>query len=65
MSVYAKVGVAQDPLHCPIKLAGIDPETTIFINRPLPTPPSSITVVDNTTPEKSILVQWDTKVFVY
>ena len=25
MSVYAKVGVAQDPLHCPINLTGIDP----------------------------------------
>ena len=64
MSVYAKVGTAQDPLHCPIKLTGIDPETTIFINRPLPTPPSSITVVGNTTStgasrdtEESILVQ--------
>ena len=37
MSVYAKLGIAQDPLHCPIKLTGINPETTIFINRPPPT----------------------------
>ena len=42
MSVYAKVGIAQDPLHCPIKLTGIDPEATIYINRPLPHPPPSL-----------------------
>ena len=48
-SIYAEVGVAKKPLHYPIKLAGIDPSKTIFINRPLPTPPSSITVVGNTT----------------
>ena len=55
LSIYAEVGVAKKPLHCPIKLAGIDPSRTIFINRPKP--PSSITVVGNTTPEESILVQ--------
>ena len=44
MSIYAEVGVAKKPLHYPIKLAGIDPSRTIFINRPLP-----ITVVGNTT----------------
>lgn len=37
MSVYAKP-VAQDPLHFPIKLTGIDPEMIIYINR---SPPSS------------------------
>ena len=37
MSVYAKPGVAKEPLHCPIKLIGIYPETTIYINR---SPPS-------------------------
>ena len=42
MSVYAKVGIAQDPLHCPIKLTGIDPEATVYINRPLPPPPPSL-----------------------
>ena len=41
MSVYAEPGVAQKPFHCPIKLTGIDPETTIYINRPPPAPPSS------------------------
>ena len=41
MSVYAKPGIAQDPLHCPIKLTGIDPEKTIYINRPPPTPSES------------------------
>ena len=38
MSVYAKPGIAKKPLHCPIKLTGIDPETTIYINRPPPPP---------------------------
>ena len=42
MSVYAEVGVAKKPLYCPIELTGIDPETTIYINRPPPPPaPSS------------------------
>ena len=41
ISVYAKPGVAQDSLNYPIKLTGIDPETTIFITRPPPPPPSS------------------------
>ena len=41
MSVYAKPGIAKDPLHCPIILTGIDPETTIYINRPPPLPPSN------------------------
>ena len=44
ISVYAEVDAVK-PLHCPIKLTGIDPETTIYINRPLPlctaAPPSS------------------------
>ena len=34
--MYAKPGIAQDPLCCPIKLTGIDPETTIYIIRPPP-----------------------------
>ena len=39
ISVYAEVGVAKEPLHCPIKLTGIDPEATIYINlQPLPPP---------------------------
>ena len=37
MDVHAKVGVTQDPLHYPIKIIGIDPEKTIYINRPPPT----------------------------
>ena len=41
MSVYAKAGIAQEPLHCPIKLTGIDPETTIYINRRLPSSPAA------------------------
>ena len=41
ISVYAKPGIAQDPLHCPIKLTGIDPERTTYINQPPPPPPPS------------------------
>ena len=41
MSVYAKPGIVQDPLHCPIELTGIDPETTVYINRLPPPAPSS------------------------
>uniref|UniRef100_A0A1X7U115 RNA helicase n=1 Tax=Amphimedon queenslandica TaxID=400682 RepID=A0A1X7U115_AMPQE len=33
ISVYAKPGIAKDPLHCPIKLTGIDPSIIIYINR--------------------------------
>ncbi|XP_019860875.1 PREDICTED: uncharacterized protein LOC109589202 [Amphimedon queenslandica] len=36
ISVYAKPGIAKDPLHCPIKLTGIDPSKIVYINR---TPP--------------------------
>ena len=32
ISVYAEVDAVK-PLHCPIKLTGIDPEKTIYINR--------------------------------
>ena len=39
MTVYAKPGIARDPLSCPIKLTGIDPEISIFINRGPPHPP--------------------------
>ena len=44
MSVYAKPGISQDPLHFPITLMGIIPETTIYINRlpPLSLPSSSM-----------------------
>ena len=36
LSVYAKPGIAMDPLNCPIEITGIDPETTIYIIRPPP-----------------------------
>ena len=39
MSVYVKPGIAQEPLNCAIKLTGIDPERTIYINRQLPLSP--------------------------
>lgn len=49
MSVYAIPGIAKEPLHCPIKLRGIIPEGTIYINRsPPPTepqPPSVPTIL--------------------
>ena len=41
VTVYAKPGIAQDPLCCPIELTGIDPEKTINISRLPPPPPSS------------------------
>ena len=34
--MYAEIGVAKKPLHCPIELTGIDPDTTICINRSPP-----------------------------
>ena len=39
MSVYAKPGIAQDPLHCPIKLTGIDPSKIVYINKSPPALP--------------------------
>ena len=42
MSVYAEIGVAKKPLHCPIELTGIIPAKTVYIIRSLPpSPPSS------------------------
>ena len=41
MAVYAEASVAKKPLHCPIKLTGINAPKTVYINRPLPPPPSS------------------------
>ena len=41
ISVYAEVGAVK-PLHCPIKLTGIDPEIIIYINRPLPSSPAAL-----------------------
>ena len=38
MSVYAKPGVATEPIRHPITLLGIEPETTIYISRPPPSP---------------------------
>ncbi|XP_019855754.1 PREDICTED: uncharacterized protein LOC109584435 [Amphimedon queenslandica] len=42
MSVYAKPGIAQDPLHCPIKLTGIDPSKIVYINKSPPALPPSM-----------------------
>uniref|UniRef100_A0A1X7TW02 Death domain-containing protein n=1 Tax=Amphimedon queenslandica TaxID=400682 RepID=A0A1X7TW02_AMPQE len=39
MSVYAKPGVATESIRHPIKLLGIEPETTIYINRQPPPSP--------------------------
>ncbi|XP_011405977.2 PREDICTED: uncharacterized protein LOC105313890 [Amphimedon queenslandica] len=49
ISVYAKPGIAKDPLHCPIELIGIDPSKIIYINR---TPPLSHTI-DSTSSSSS------------
>ena len=45
MSVYVEVNVANKPLHCPIKLTGIDPKTTVYINQPLPPPPPIVSLL--------------------
>ena len=42
ISVYAKPGIAEEPLHCPINLTGVNPSKTIFINRPLPPSPANL-----------------------
>ena len=42
MSVYAKPGIAKDPLHCPIKLTGIDPSRIVYINKSPPALPPSM-----------------------
>ena len=44
MSVYAEIGVAKKPLHCPIKLTGIDPFKIVYINKSPPPalPPPSM-----------------------
>ena len=41
VDIYAEPGAAKEALHCPVKLTGIVPETTININRPPPSLPSS------------------------
>ena len=41
IDIYAEPGAAKEALHCPVKLTGIVPETTIVISRPPPPPPSS------------------------
>uniref|UniRef100_A0A1X7T697 Uncharacterized protein n=1 Tax=Amphimedon queenslandica TaxID=400682 RepID=A0A1X7T697_AMPQE len=50
VSVYAEIGVAKKPLHCPIDLIGIDPDTTICINR---SPPPSSSMRDSTSSSSS------------
>ncbi|XP_019861688.1 PREDICTED: uncharacterized protein LOC109590207 [Amphimedon queenslandica] len=46
ISVYAEIGVAKKPLHCPIKLTGIDPSMTIYIDR---CPPPTPSIIDSTS----------------
>ncbi|XP_019860115.1 PREDICTED: uncharacterized protein LOC109588382 isoform X1 [Amphimedon queenslandica] len=50
VSVYAEIGVAKKPLHCPIELTGIDPDITICINR---SPPPSLSMRDSTISSSS------------
>ncbi|XP_019850961.1 PREDICTED: uncharacterized protein LOC109581346 [Amphimedon queenslandica] len=50
LSVYAKPGTAQEPLHCSIELIGIDPSRIVYINAS-PPPPSSM--IDSTTGSNS------------
>uniref|UniRef100_A0A1X7U1U4 Uncharacterized protein n=2 Tax=Amphimedon queenslandica TaxID=400682 RepID=A0A1X7U1U4_AMPQE len=51
ISVYAEIGLAKKPLHCPIDLTGIDPSMTIYINRCPPPSPSSM--IDSTSSSSS------------
>ena len=41
MSVYAEAGIAKKPLHCPLKLTGVTPSKTVYINQTPPVPPLS------------------------
>ena len=41
ISVYAEVGAVK-PLYCPIKLTGVTPPKTIYIDRPLPPSPANL-----------------------
>ncbi|XP_019860030.1 PREDICTED: uncharacterized protein LOC109588302 [Amphimedon queenslandica] len=50
ISVYAEIGVAKKPLHCPIKLTGIDPSMTIYIDR---CPPPTPSIIDSTSSRSS------------
>ena len=40
--VYAEADAVK-PLHCPLKLTGIEPEKTIYINRPSTAAPPPLT----------------------
>ncbi|XP_019863784.1 PREDICTED: uncharacterized protein LOC109592916 [Amphimedon queenslandica] len=59
ISVYAKPGIAQDPLHCPIKLTGIDPSKIVYINKSPPALPPSMS---STTSSSSNVVHESTSV---
>ncbi|XP_019854000.1 PREDICTED: uncharacterized protein LOC109583197 [Amphimedon queenslandica] len=49
ISVYAEIGVAKKPLHCPIELTGIDPSIIIYINRS----PPPLSMIDSTSSSSS------------
>uniref|UniRef100_A0A1X7SQB9 Uncharacterized protein n=1 Tax=Amphimedon queenslandica TaxID=400682 RepID=A0A1X7SQB9_AMPQE len=54
ISVYAKPGIAKDPLHCPIELTGINLSKIIYIDRT--PPPSSMSQLQfYRDPQNSIL----------
>ncbi|XP_019854246.1 PREDICTED: uncharacterized protein LOC109583372 [Amphimedon queenslandica] len=53
ISVYAEIGVAKKPLHCPIKLTGIDPSKIIYINR-MPPAPHTINCTSSSSSTASI-----------
>ncbi|XP_019857935.1 PREDICTED: uncharacterized protein LOC109586201 [Amphimedon queenslandica] len=55
MSVSAKPGVATEPIRHPIKLLGIEPETTIYINRQPPPSPSPAAPLEKKISNESIL----------
>uniref|UniRef100_A0A1X7UZS2 Uncharacterized protein n=1 Tax=Amphimedon queenslandica TaxID=400682 RepID=A0A1X7UZS2_AMPQE len=52
MSVYAEIGVATKPLHCPIKLTGIDPSKIVYINK---SPPALPPLMSHTTSSSNVV----------
>uniref|UniRef100_A0A1X7SX24 Uncharacterized protein n=1 Tax=Amphimedon queenslandica TaxID=400682 RepID=A0A1X7SX24_AMPQE len=55
ISVYAKPGIAQDPLHCPIKLTGIDPSKIVYINKSPVLPPSMSSTTSSSSSSSNVV----------
>ncbi|XP_019862307.1 PREDICTED: uncharacterized protein LOC109590904, partial [Amphimedon queenslandica] len=55
MSVYAEIGVAKKPLHCPIKLTGIDPSKIVYINKSPPALPPSMSTTTSSSSSTNLV----------